>query len=59
MAEKQLSRAGQPPSEHVSNMNDFEYLVSQMSKQAWAYYSSGSDDEVTMRENYSAYHRLF
>lgn len=30
-----------------------------MSKQAWAYYSSGADDEITMRENRSAYQRLW
>lgn len=26
---------------------------------AWAYYSSGADDEVTMRENRSAYQRIW
>jgi L-lactate dehydrogenase (cytochrome) len=26
---------------------------------AWAYYSSGSDDEITMRENHSAFHRIW
>lgn len=60
MAEKQQLRAELPPLEHISNIYDFEYLASQiLSKQAWAYYSSGSDDEVTMRENHSAYHRIF
>lgn len=60
MAEKQQLRAQLPPLEHISNVYDFEYLASQiLSKQAWAYYSSGADDEVTMRENHSAYHRIF
>jgi L-lactate dehydrogenase (cytochrome) len=26
---------------------------------AWAYYSSGSDDEITMRENHNAFHRIW
>ena len=27
--------------------------------QGWAYYSSGADDEVTMRENRAAYQRIW
>jgi L-lactate dehydrogenase (cytochrome) len=27
--------------------------------EAWAYYSSGADDEITMRENHNAFHRLW
>lgn len=30
-----------------------------MSQAAWAYYSSGADDEITMRENHLAYQRLW
>ena len=30
-----------------------------MKKPAWAYYSSGADDEITMRENHSAYHKIW
>ena len=26
---------------------------------AWAYYSSGADDEITMRENHSAFHKIW
>lgn len=26
---------------------------------AWAYYSSGADDEITLRENHNAFHRLW
>jgi L-lactate dehydrogenase (cytochrome) len=26
---------------------------------AWAYYSSGADDEITMRENHNAFHRIW
>lgn len=28
-----------------------------MPEKAWAYYSAGADDEITMRENHLAYHR--
>lgn len=28
-----------------------------MSRRGWNYYSSGADDEITMRENYNAYQR--
>jgi L-lactate dehydrogenase (cytochrome) len=30
-----------------------------MTQAAWAYYSSGADDEITMRENHVAYQRLW
>lgn len=26
---------------------------------AWAYYSSGADDEISMRENHNAFHRIW
>jgi L-lactate dehydrogenase (cytochrome) len=29
-----------------------------MPEKAWAYYSSGADDEITLRENHAAYHRF-
>lgn len=60
LAAKQQLRAQLPSLDHISNIYDFEYLASQiLSNQAWAYYSSGADDEITMRENHSAYHRIF
>lgn len=53
-------RARLPPLEAITNLYDFEFLASQiLTKQAWAYYSSGADDEISMRENHSAYHRIF
>jgi len=30
-----------------------------MNKQGWDYYSSGGDDEITLRENHLAFHRLW
>lgn len=60
VATKQQLRAQLPHLDSITNVYDFENLASQiLSNQAWAYYSSGSDDEVTLRENHSAYHRIF
>lgn len=57
---KQELRNRLPPLDNISNAYDFEHLASKvLTKQAWAYYSSGADDEVSMRENHSAYHRIF
>jgi L-lactate dehydrogenase (cytochrome) len=42
------------------NMYDFEAVASQvLTAGAWAYYSSGADDEITLRENHSAFHRIW
>jgi L-lactate dehydrogenase (cytochrome) len=55
-----------PPLGHCINLADFEHaaqkrLIGQGShgKKAWDYYSSGADDEVTLRENHNAFHRLW
>ena len=29
-----------------------------MEQQGWCYYSSGADDEITLRENHAAYQRV-
>ncbi|KAK5691313.1 Cytochrome b2, mitochondrial precursor, partial [Elasticomyces elasticus] len=42
------------------NLLDFETVAkSVMKSTAWAYYSSGADDEITMRENHSAFHKIW
>eukprot|EP00939_MAST-03C_sp_MAST-3C-sp1_P000864 g864.t1 len=42
------------------NIYDFESVASrEMSKEGWAYYSSGADDELTLRENHLAYQRIW
>ncbi|PLB35991.1 L-lactate dehydrogenase (cytochrome) [Aspergillus candidus] len=42
------------------NLLDFEEVARNvMKKTAWAYYSSGADDEITMRENHSAFHKIW
>ncbi|KAF2860273.1 hypothetical protein K470DRAFT_217448 [Piedraia hortae CBS 480.64] len=49
-----------PPLEQCYNLTDFEAVArTVMKKTAWAYYSSGADDEITMRENHSAFHKLW
>ena len=43
----------------ILNLYDIENVAKLvLSKQAWAYYSSGADDEITLKENESAYKRL-
>ncbi|EMC92850.1 hypothetical protein BAUCODRAFT_133772 [Baudoinia panamericana UAMH 10762] len=49
-----------PILEQCYNLMDFEHVARRvMKKTAWAYYSSGADDEITMRENHSAYHKIW
>ncbi|KAG0670902.1 Cytochrome b2, mitochondrial precursor [Maudiozyma exigua] len=57
---KQKLRDNMPPLGTILNLYDFERLASKiLTNQAWAYYSSGADDEITYRENHNAYHRIF
>jgi len=49
-----------PKLEACYNLMDFEAVARQvMKKPAWAYYSSAADDEITMRENHSAFHKIW
>ncbi|KAJ5368413.1 FMN-dependent dehydrogenase-domain-containing protein [Penicillium cataractarum] len=49
-----------PPLEACYNLMDFETVAREvMRKTSWAYYSSGADDEITMRENHSAFHKVW
>ncbi|WVQ73975.1 hypothetical protein IAR50_003556 [Cryptococcus sp. DSM 104548] len=44
----------------ILSLHDFEAVARRvMSRRGWNYYSSGADDEVTMRENHNAYHRVW
>ncbi|GAA6032754.1 hypothetical protein JCM8097_000775 [Rhodosporidiobolus ruineniae] len=52
--------ANKPPIDECLSLYDFEAVAkSVLPTGAWAYYSSGADDEVTMRENRSAYQRIW
>lgn len=53
-------RERKPDLAQIYNLNDFEFVARHtMDRIAWAYYSSGSDDEITLRENHLSYQRLF
>jgi L-lactate dehydrogenase (cytochrome) len=58
--ELEKRRANKPMLEQCLNLYDFEAVAkTTLSAQAWAYYSSGADDEITMRENRAAYQRIW
>lgn len=59
--EKAVLQPGQiPPLSQCLNLYDFEVVGKQVLKPtAWAYYSSGADDEVTMRENSNVFGRIW
>eukprot|EP00049_Salpingoeca_infusionum_P014927 m.286275 g.286275 ORF g.286275 m.286275 type:complete len:1080 (+) comp15779_c0_seq1:241-3480(+) len=49
-----------PPLSQILNLFDFEAVARQcLSQQGWAYYSSGADDEICLRENHAVFHRLW
>lgn len=49
-----------PPIDHCLNVFDLEAIASRkMKKEGWDYYSSGADDEITLRENHLAFQRLW
>lgn len=59
-AERQDRIKNMPPLSACYNLMDFETVAKRvMKKTAWAYYSSGADDEITMRENHSAFHKIW
>lgn len=58
--ERQARIKRMPILEQCYNLMDFEAVARNvMKKTAWAYYSSGADDEITMRENHSAFHKIW
>ncbi|CAG8632459.1 8302_t:CDS:2, partial [Racocetra fulgida] len=49
-----------PALSEMLNLFDFEAVASQVSTaEAWAYYNSAADDEITHRENHNAFHRIW
>ncbi|KAK3369091.1 FMN-dependent dehydrogenase-domain-containing protein [Lasiosphaeria ovina] len=58
--DRQRRIAEMPLLEQCYNLLDFEAVARRvMKKTAWAYYSSAADDEITMRENHAAFHRIW
>ncbi|KAI8973956.1 FMN-dependent dehydrogenase-domain-containing protein [Trametes punicea] len=55
---RQALLAARPPLDNVLNMHDFESVAKTvLPEKAWAYYSSTSDDEITLCGNRMAYQR--
>ncbi|KAL0083013.1 FMN-dependent dehydrogenase-domain-containing protein [Phycomyces blakesleeanus] len=55
-----IAREKMPRLEEMYNSFDFESVAKRVMKpDAWAYYSSGADDEISMRENHNAFHRIW
>jgi L-lactate dehydrogenase (cytochrome) len=49
-----------PPIEAMLNTFDFENVAARtMTEEGWGYYSSGGDDEITLRENHTAFQRIW
>ncbi|BGP12780.1 hypothetical protein JCM10213v2_000697 [Rhodosporidiobolus nylandii] len=58
--DRKVREANKPSIDECLSLYDFEAVAkSVLPTAAWAYYSSGADDEVTMRENRSAYQRIW
>ncbi|KAI9568876.1 glyoxylate dehydrogenase [Boletus coccyginus] len=52
--------AARPSLDEIVNLHDFEAVAKAiLPPKAWAYYSSGSDDEITIRENRAGYQRIW
>lgn len=49
-----------PDLSEILSLHDFEAVARHtMNRRGWNYYSSGADDEITMRENNTAYQRIW
>ena len=49
-----------PPIDAMLNFFDFESVAARtMTEEGWGYYSSGADDEITLRENHTAFQRIW
>ncbi|KAI5917730.1 FMN-dependent dehydrogenase [Camillea tinctor] len=59
-AERQKRIANKPLLSQCYNLLDFEAVAKNtMKRGAWGYYSSAADDEITLRENHDAFHRIW
>ncbi|KAK7464383.1 hypothetical protein VKT23_006550 [Stygiomarasmius scandens] len=57
---RQVLLANRPPLDEIINLHDFEAIAKVvLPDKAWAYYSSASDDEITIRENRAAFQRVW
>ncbi|EMR61311.1 Cytochrome b2, mitochondrial precursor [Eutypa lata] len=59
-ADRQQRIKDKPLITQCYNLMDFESVAKKtMKRGAWGYYSSAADDEITLRENHEAYHRIW
>ncbi|RSL71732.1 hypothetical protein CEP53_001347 [Fusarium sp. AF-6] len=57
--ERQVSLIKKPPLSQCLTIRDFEAVAQQtMRRESWEYYSTGSEDEFTLKENISAFQRI-
>lgn len=55
-----VQRWEKPPLATMLNTFDFESVAAHtMTEEGWGYYSSGADDEITLRENHTAFQRIW
>lgn len=55
-SQRQVYRDNLPPISEIFTLTDFEYIARKIcSPSVWYYYSSGAEDEVTLRENHKAF----
>merc|ERR1740139_981723 len=58
-AEEEEAEFVKPPLGAMLNTFDFESVAREtLEPQAWGYYSSGGDDEITLRDNHMAFQRI-
>ena len=58
--QREALMAARPDIGEIVNLQDFEVVAKRiLPAKAWAYYSSASDDEITLRENHSAFQRIW
>jgi L-lactate dehydrogenase (cytochrome) len=58
--EDQSSAKIAPPLSKILNTFDFESVAKEiLTPEAWAYYSSGGDNELTLQENHAAFSRIW
>lgn len=56
----EMTQWEKPPIDTMLNTFDFESVAAQtMTEEGWSYYSSGADDEITLRENHTAFQRIW
>lgn len=60
MKELEFQRANKPSIGEMCNLFDFEAVARKvLDKIGWYYFSSGADDEMTLRENHRAFQRIW